>query len=151
MPEDYFADATKMKAHFAERLGTPILAKELVIYQSYATLEAQDPKNKEHVDSYKLWANKLEDPEPVRLGSDKQQLDGILFSLENVDFTRVPKLIQQALSALKLEEGKVTHVILERDSFRPKHEPVIRVYVNGARDSGFVEFSVRGDKLRAVN
>jgi hypothetical protein len=146
--EDYFADASRVKARYQAALGKPIMAKELVIFQYYATLEAQDRKKPDHVDSYKLWANKVERPQAVRLGSDKGTLGQILFSLDRVDFAIVPRLLKQALAELKIEEGKVTHVYLERDSSNGKPEPIWRVYVNGSRDSGFVEFSVTGEKLR---
>jgi hypothetical protein len=147
--EDYFADATRAKARYEAVLGKPILAKQLVLMQYYATLEAQDPKNHEHVDMYKLWANKVERPQPVRLGSDKQQLGQLLFSLDSVDFSLVSKLIKRALAELKLEDSKVSNVILERDSSSPQHEPVWRIYVMGSRENGFVEFSVTGEKRRA--
>ncbi len=150
LEEDYFRDATLAKARYAKVLGKPIMAKQLVLYQYYATLEAQNPKNLEHVDSYKLWANKVERPEAVRLGSDKKQLGQLLFSLEDVDFKLVSKLTKQALSELKIEEGKITHVMLERDSFNAKRDPIWRVYVNGSRESGFVEFSVTGEKRRTA-
>jgi len=148
--EDYFADATRVKARYETALGKPILAKELVIYQYYALLEAQNPKNREHVDRYKLWANKVERPEAVRLGSDKKQLVGLLFSLDDVDFKILPRLIRGALAELRIEEGKVTHVFLERDS-GARREPIWRVYVNGSRDSGFMEFSLTGEKRRVAN
>lgn len=148
--EDYFADATRAKARYEKVLGKPIMAKQLVLMQYYATLEAQDPKNREHVDSYKLWANKVERPQPVRLGSDKQQLNQLLFSLDSVDFSLVSKLIKRSLAELKLEEGKVSNVILERDGSSPQHEPIWRVYVMGSRENGFVEFSVTGEKRRAI-
>jgi hypothetical protein len=148
--EDYFSDATRAKARYEAVLGKPIMAKQLVLMQYYATLEAQDPKHLDHVDSYKLWANKVERPQPVRLGSDKQQLGQLLFSLEAVDFGLVQKLIKRALSELKLEEGKVSNVILERDGSSPQREPIWRVYVMGSRENGFVEFSVTGEKRRAV-
>jgi len=147
--EDYFADGTLAKKRYEATLGKPIMAKQLVLMQYYATLEAQDPKNHEHVDSYKLWANKVERPVPVRLGSDKQQLQELLFSLDSVDFTLVSKLIKRALGELKIEEGKVSNVILERDATTPQHPPIWRVYVMGSRDNGFVEFSVTGEKRRS--
>lgn len=146
--EDYFADATKVKARYEAVLGKPIQAKQLVIYQYYASLEAQNPKTPDHVDSFKLWASKVERPEPVRLGSDKKALSQILFSLDSVDFKILPRLIQQSLTELKIEEGKVTHVFLERDSINGRRDPIWRVYVNGSRDSGFIEFSVTGEKRR---
>ena len=147
--EDYFADANLAKARYAAVLGKPIMGKQLVLMQYYATLEAQDPKNHDHVDSYKLWANKVERPQPVRLGSDKQQLQQLLFSLDGVDFGLVPTLIKRALADLKLEESKVSNVILERDGSSPQHPPIWRVYVMGSRENGFVEFSVTGEKLRS--
>lgn len=147
--EDYFADATRAKARYEKVLGKPIMAKQLVLMQYYATLEAQDPKNHEHVDMYKLWANKVERPVPVRLGSDKQQLGQLLFSLDGVDFSLVSKLIKRALAELKLEDSKVSNVILERDGSTPQHEPIWRVYVMGSRENGFVEFSVTGEKRRS--
>lgn len=148
--EDYFADASRVKARYQAVLGKPIMAKELVVFQYYATLEAQDPKNLDHVNSYKLWANKVERPQPVRLGSDKKALAQLLFSLDGVDFAIVPKLIKQALAELRIEEGKVTHVYLERDGSSAKRDPIWRVYVNGSRDSGFMEFSVTGQKVRSA-
>jgi hypothetical protein len=148
--EDYFADATRAKARYEKVLGKPIMVKGLTLMQYYATLEAQDPKNHDHVDSYKLWANKVERPQPVRLGGDKQQLAQILFSLDSVDFKLVPQLIKRALAELKLEEGKVSNVSLERDGSSAAREPIWRVYVMGSRDNGFVEFSVTGEKRRAV-
>jgi hypothetical protein len=147
--EDYFANATLAKSRYETKLGKPIMAKQLVLMQYYATLEAQDPKNRDHVDSYKLWASKVERPQPVRLGSDKQQLQQLLFSLDSVDFKLVPTLIKKALAELKLEESKVSNVILERDAGSPQREPIWRVYVMGSRDNGFVEFSVTGEKRRS--
>lgn len=147
--EDYFADATRAKARYEAALGKPLMAKQLVLMQYYATLEAQDPKHQDHVDSYKLWANKVERPIPVRLGSDKQQLAQLLYSFDSIDFGLVPQLIKRTLAELKLEDGKVSNVILERDGSSPQHEPIWRVYVMGSRDNGFVEFSVTGEKRRS--
>lgn len=141
--EDYFADATRVKSRYETALGKPIMAKELVIYQYYATLEAQNPKKPEHVDSYKLWASKVERPKPVRLGADKRAL---LFSLDTMDFRLLPQLLRRALTELKIEEGKVTHVYLERPSAGA--QPVWRVYVNGPRESGAIEFSPTGATVR---
>jgi hypothetical protein len=148
--EDYFSNANLAKARYEKVLGKPIMARQLTLMQYYATLEAQDPKNREHVDSYKLWANKVERPQPVRLGSDKQQLSQILISLDSLDFAVVPKVIKQALADLKLEEGKVSAVVLDRDGQSPRHEPIWRVIVNGSRENGVVEFSATGEKLRQL-
>ncbi len=147
--EDYYANPSLAMARYEKVLGKPIMAKSLTLLQYYATLEAQDPKNREHVDSYKLWANAVERPQPVQLGSAKRQLDQILFSLDTVDFRLLPGIIKQALAELKVEEGKVQVVTLTRDG--QNKEPVWRIVVNGSRDNGVVEFSVSGKKLRTFN
>jgi hypothetical protein len=147
--EDYYADATRAKARYEKVLGKPIMAKQLTLLQYYATLEAQDPKNHEHVDSYKLWANSVERPQPVQLGSQKQELEQLLFSLDTVDFRLLPKVIKQALDELHLEDGKVQVITLSRDG--EKKQPVWRVIVNGSRENGVVEFSVTGAKLRTFH
>jgi hypothetical protein len=145
--EDYFADATLALARYEKVLGKPIMARQLTLMQYYATLEAQDPKQRDHVDSYKLWANKVERPQPVRLGNDKAQLAQVLISLDSVDFKLVPKVIKTALAELKLEDGKVQLVMLDRDG---QGKAIWRVIVNGSRDSGVVEFAVTGEKLRVI-
>lgn len=147
--EDYYADPSLAMARYEKVLGKPIMAKSLTLLQYYATLEAQDPKNREHVDSYKLWANRVERPQPVQLGSAKRELDQILFSLDQVDFRLLPSIIKQALSELKIEEGKVQVVTLTRDG--QDKQPVWRVVVNGSRDNGVIEYSVTGKKLRTFN
>jgi hypothetical protein len=147
--EDYYADATLAMARYEKVLGKHIMAKQLTLLQYYATLEAQDPKNPEHVDSYKLWANSVERPQPVQLGSAKRQLDQILFSLDAVDFRLLPSIIKQALAELKVEEGKVQVITLSRDG--ENKEPVWRIIVNGSRDNGVIEFSVAGKKLRTFD
>ena len=38
--EDYFSDTARVKARYEKVLGKPIMAKQLVIYQYYAMLEA---------------------------------------------------------------------------------------------------------------
>jgi DNA-directed RNA polymerase subunit RPC12/RpoP len=146
--EDYYADARLAKARYEKVLGKPIMAKQLTLMQYYATLEAQDPKNHEHVDSYRLWANAVERPQPVQLGSQKAQLSKLLFSLDEVDVGLLPKMLAQALSDLALEDGKIQVVTLYRDG--PGQPPVWRVVVNGSRDNAVVEFSATGQKLRSL-
>jgi hypothetical protein len=144
--EDYYANPMLAISRYQKALGKPIIAKQLTLLQYYATLEAQDPKNPEHVDSYKLWANVVERPQPVQLGGAKRELDKLLFSLDSVDFKLLPGIIKQALAELKIEEGKVQVISLSKDA--QSKEPVWRVVVNGSRDNGVADFSATGKKLK---
>jgi hypothetical protein len=126
------------------------MLKDLTIYDKYAIFEAQNPKNKDHVDRYTYRDGEVGDSDPVSLGSDKKKLDSILFPLDSVDLTMIPGLVERARTALKdVENGKASHIIIEKGSFG-RGEPVIRVYISGERDSGYVEYSLKGQQKRVA-
>lgn len=147
--EDLFGNPSIVKSKLEERLGAPVRIKEMVLYPTYARAVAQDPKVKHHLDSYFYRYGTLQEPEPERLGSDKTNLDKLLFALDEIDFARVPALLRSAARDLAIEQGSVTHVIIERGGFGTK-APCVRVYVNGPRDSGYVEYDARGKRLRVM-
>jgi ribosomal protein S27AE len=147
--ENLFNDSSKLRAKFEAALGGRVMLKELVLYDTYAIFSAQDPKKKEHVDRYTYRHGEVGDVTPVSLGSDKKRLATLLFPLDSVDFSIIPGLCERARSELKIEDGKVSHVYLEKGSFGRK-DPVIRVYVRGERDSGFVEYSLKGERKRVA-
>lgn len=149
--EDLFKDPTIAKRRFEERLGHPVMVKELVLYPTYALAEAQDPNNKTHLDRYWYRNGSLGDPEPVRLSGSDRDLGRVVFSLDQLPFDKLAGIIQASLKDLPLEEGKVTHVILTRDVFS-KEKPVMRVYLSSPRDSGgYVEYDASGKRGRVVH
>jgi len=86
----------------------------------------------------------------ILTGSDKKNLDSILFPLDTIDFAMIPGLCERARTALKeVENGKVSHIIIEKGSFG-RADPVIRVYISGERDSGYVEYSLKGQQKRVA-
>jgi DNA-directed RNA polymerase subunit RPC12/RpoP len=148
--ENLFATPALVKTKLEERLGKPVMVKDLVLYPTYARAVAQDPKAKHHLDSYFYRYGNLQDPEPQRLvGSGKRNVDKLVFSLDEVDFTKIPQLLASASADLAIEQGAVTHVIIERGGFGTK-APVVRVYVNGPRDGGYVEYDLRGRRTRVA-
>jgi len=148
--ENLFATPSLLKTQLEQRLGKPVLAKQLVLYPTYARAIAQDPKQKQHLDSYFYRNGVLEAPEPERLsGRDKQNVDKLVFSLDALEFTKLPGLLTGAAADLAIEAGAVTHVIIERGGFGAK-APVVRVYVNGPRDSGYVEYDLNGRRTRVA-
>jgi hypothetical protein len=149
--EDLFKDPSLVKRRFEERLGRPVMVKELVLYPTYAFAEAQDPNDKTHLDRYSYRNATVGDPEPVRLSGSDRDLTRVVFSLDQLPFEKLASIIQSALTDLALEGGKVTHVILTRDVFS-KGKPVIRVYASSARDSGgYVEYDANGKRGRVVH
>lgn len=148
--EELFKDPPLVKRRFEEQLGRPVMVKQLVLYPSYAIAEAQDPKNKQHLDRYVYRHGALGAPEPVRLSGVERDVNKLVFSLDQIAFDQLAGVIHSALTELPIEEGKVTHVILTRDVFT-KGVPAVRVYVNGPRDSGYVEYAANGKRGRVVH
>lgn len=145
--EDLFNDSSKLRAKFEAALGGRVMLKELVLYDKYAIFSAQNPSKKEHVDRYTYREGEVGTPDPVSLGSDKKRLASILFPLDTIDFAIIPGLAERARAELKVEDGKVSHIYIEKGSFG-RGNPIIRVYVRGQRDSGFIEYSLKGEKKR---
>lgn len=149
---ELFLNATDVPVKFKEKVGGPVKALELLLYPQFAKLQAQDPKKKENVDEYEYRNGSVDDPAPVKLmgDSDQKTLEANLFSLDTVDFTAVPKMVQDANERLKLEDGKVTHMILKRGL--PFNKDVRwRVYVNGTRKNGSVEYDEKGNMKKVWN
>jgi hypothetical protein len=149
---DLFLNATGVPTKFKEKVGGPVRALELILYPQFAKMQAQDPKKKENVDEYEYRNGSVDDPAPVKLmgDSDQKTLEANLFSLDTVDFTAVPKMVQDATQRLNLEDGKVSHMILKRGL--PFNKDVRwRVYVNGTRKNGSVEYDEKGNMKKVWN
>lgn len=147
--ENLFANPNLAKLKMEERLGKPVMAKRLVLYSAYANLTAQDPKQKNHLDTYFYRSGVLQEPQPERLSGRDKDVEKIVFSLDAIDFGRVPGLLASAATDLAIEQGAVSHVIIERGNFG-RTAPVVRVYVTGPRDSGYVEYDLNGRRTRVV-
>lgn len=145
---DYFANAAPARLIYEQRIGVPIRAMRLVLYPTYALLDAQDPKNRTDVDSYTLMNGVIKSVSPVPLGANQAKLERVLFSIEDVNFALLASLVHSAEGTLAIDEAKPSHIIIERDLFGTKQQPVIKVYVSGPRGSGYVEYSLDGKKLR---
>ena len=87
----------------------------------------------------------LGESSPVRLvgGGD---LEANLFSSTDVKWKAIPALVASAVEVTGVEDGEVTHVIVQRN-LPFTADVVIRVYVNGPRTSGFVEADAQGNIL----
>ncbi len=122
--------------------GGSVKALEFSIYDTYANLQAQDPSKAAEVNEFKFRAGTVTGPIPVKL-SGGGKLDRNLFTLDDVALDKLPAMTAEALEKSKIEDGKITHVIVRRGlPFSPK--VVVRVYVDSPRKDGFVEFSETG-------
>jgi hypothetical protein len=150
---DYFKDASGVPAKFKEKVGGPVRLLELTLYPGYVLAQIQDPKKHENVDGYELRDGQVGDPEPVKfMGTTPtaKDLDEATVDAASIDFGAVPRMAKDALVQLKIDDGKVTHMILKRG--RPFHNEVRwRVYVTGARKDGSVEYDPAGTLKKVWN
>jgi len=144
--EDLFKDAASLASKLKAKVGGPVHILEFVLYPDHATVQVQDPKKPENVDQYDFLGGKFGDPSPVKLigqSATASELKEASVDIGSVDFGLVPKIVKEAAAELKIEEGKVTHLVLKRN--RPFSNDVLwRVYVSGPRKDGSVEYDPKG-------
>jgi hypothetical protein len=113
-------------------------------------VEVQDPTVPGHVDRFTFEDGVLGEGEPVPVGRSRKQLEARLFGLAEVDLTMLPALLADAAERARTEDGRPTHVRIERAEGYGDYEtwgrPVIRIYVAGPRGGAFVEYGLDGKK-----
>lgn len=151
---DFGCGAAVLRA-VQERYGSPVDVLSLLVYPASAELEARDPGHPSHVDRFSCEEGQVGEPEPVQAGRNQRQLEARLFSLDEEQLAILPGLLPVALESVEAEAGVVSHVSLERSETTTDHGtswtgPVFRVYVEGPRAGGYVEFRLDGKRGRVV-
>lgn len=151
---DYFgADATGLPKLYKTKIGGATRVLEMLIYPNYGYAQIQDPKKLENVDQYDMRDGNVEDGAPVKFIGDQPtaaDLKETTFDIDEVDFASIPKIVKDAPVQLKIDGGKVTHIILKRPL--PFNKDVrFRVYVDGERKDGSVEYDAKGNMKKVYN
>jgi hypothetical protein len=110
-------------------------------------IEAQDPRNRNHVDRWRYGTatylgvfpiKRLSGPQPVTPQLINPDLEANLFDLDAVDFSAAPKPIRDAVARARLQDAAaVTRMTIERQTF-----------ILPAPSSGHVRWTVRVDSGR---
>ncbi len=149
----YFRDATSIPGKLGAKIGEPVRVLELVVYPDYVITEVQNPRKRGNVDRYTLRNGVVDDGEPVHLMGEMKSakdVDAAVVDLASVSFGVVPKLVHETKHRLRIEDGKVTHAIL--DARRVFHKQVTwRVYMSSARKDGSVEFDLHGHVVKVYD
>lgn len=131
--------------------ASPARLLEVVIYPEYSFATAQSPTNAAHVDEYPYRNGVVGASSPVQLVGDGD-LEANLFTSTDVDWTFISRAVTEAPSLMpSVEQGAVTHVIVDRSVFRPDFSVTVRVYVSGPRGGGYVEYTATGDLIQVVD
>ena len=136
------------------RLGDDVRILSLEVWPEEALIAVQDPQNSAHVDRYGYRDGSLSSPEPMAVGRNARQVRARLFALRDVNLSVLPSIVSAAPDAVQTEEGRVTHALLERaqgwNTESSWGRPVWRVYVEGPRGGGYVEYRLDGKRGRVV-
>ena len=127
----------------AARGASPLRILTIAIYPTYSFAQVQDPTIPANVDEFPWRDGSVGASSPVQLIGEGD-LEANLFSDTEINWAAIPGLIEASAAALAIEGGEVTHVIVERN-LPFSADVVIRVYVNGPRNSGFVEADAQGN------
>jgi hypothetical protein len=131
--------------------ASPAKLLQIVMYPDYAFASAQSPTNAAHVDEYPYRDGVVGASSPVQLMGDGD-LEANLFATTDVDWTFINRAVTEAPSLMPaVEQGAVTHVIVDRSVFRPDFSVTVRVYVSGPRGSGYVEYTAAGELIQVVD
>jgi hypothetical protein len=136
----FLEDATQVVAAFKAKIPAPFLVTELTISPTSASIEVQDPRQKDTYDEYHY--NKdtgVSAPEPQQVFSVTCKKG---FSIDEADFSQVPVMLKDAAARLNLEDGKADSIHLSRGVFCK--EPRWMIFVNGTRKDGSVEYDPKG-------
>jgi len=136
----YLEDATQVVAAFKAKIPAPFLVTELTISPTSATIEVQDPRQKDVYDEYNYNKDSgVSAPEPQQVFSVTCKKG---FSIDEADFSQVPVMMKDAVARLNLEEGEAGSINLSRGVFCK--EPRWMIFVDGKRKDGSVEYDPKG-------
>lgn len=138
-----------MASYDAAISGEPSRMMQVVIYPDYAFATAQDANAPTHVDEYP-WRDGVVGPSsPVTL-TGSGDLESNLWNVTDVDWTFLARAVAEAPGLTTVEEGAVSHIIIERSVFTADFSVVVRVYVTGPRGGGYVEYTPTGVLIQVV-
>lgn len=114
-------------------LGENPRVKRIHLYEWGFSMEVRDPKRPENLDDYRYMRGEWTS-EPVSVSvSDIETLDQTTFTLGAVNWKAVPRLMQQALDGVDLEDESISAVSYDRLAGNP---PRVYMGVTGARGTG---------------
>jgi hypothetical protein len=130
--------------------GSPAQVTEVDVYDEYVIVEAQDPSNPDHIDSYTWRDGEVEPATPVHLSGPQEDTLAQLFPTSAFDFDTLPGLVRDAEKRLRnakptpVEDGVARYAFLERSSSLDGRL-TWRFTIEGPRRTGNSEVTTSGD------
>ena len=145
--------AAKAVTALSRTIGTEApRVSDVTMYPEYVSVEAQDPGNLEHIDSYEWRDDDVGLPEPVHLSGPQEDIEASLYPLKSVHWVDLPAMVHAAEQAaedatpIRVEQARANYVIVDRTSSSDgDSRVVVRIYIDGPRRSAYVELTPTGE------
>lgn len=133
-------------AALRRRVGESPLVLKLVVFPNRIVLQARNGENAEHIDQHVYRRDgTLGEPVPVKL-KGPGKLEDNLFPLRDAKLDAIPKLVDEAIAASGVEDGKVGRVVLKRDL--PKKVDIeFQVHISGPRKDAVLQADAEGNLI----
>jgi hypothetical protein len=119
---------------------------QMAVYVDRVLIQAMPEGSRDHLVEHSVVDGHVQTREriPLTVESDRETAHSGLFSLDEVDPTKLAGLIEDTRKRLAYQDGRITHVLLRRSL--PFRQGVHwRIYMASTRQSGSVEFDLKGD------
>jgi hypothetical protein len=139
------------------KIGTPVKVYSFEMNRKGAAeLCVQDQDRPDHVDCYRYESGQMSDRIPVKFETypSVEAIDFHVIDLAEIDFRMMPELLARGRVELKLPDGDLSRIELERgDStgfLTYSDIPIWTLNIDTPRHDGRIEFDLRGKVLHAA-
>mgnify|MGYP000924577127 CR=1 FL=1 len=121
--------------------GQPTNFTQISLYSDYAFATAQNTTLPDHFDQYGWRTGSLSSGAPQPNDADAATLT---FTVADMNWNALAAVAADAVNVSKVEEGTISHIIVDRDDFSDSHPLIARIYVSGPRSSAYIEVGADG-------
>ena len=115
---------------------------DVTIYPTFIIMFVRDPNEPDEIIGYTFRFGEISKPTRVLLGHGRE-VEDYAYSLADVKWDVIPKVVRESLSRLNIKDAKPAQVVIQR--FSPFGAgPHMRIIVKGAGRSGHVDADLSG-------
>lgn len=118
---------------------------ELRIFPDYAFGTAQSSTQPDHFDSYGWRTGTVNAPTPE---PNDAAAATMVFTIDPVNWAAIGALAADAVRLTNVEQGAVSHVTIDQNSFSSDRAIMVRIYVTGSRSNSFIESDANGTVIQ---
>lgn len=124
--------------------GQPTNFLEISYYADYSFATAQSTSQPDHFDQYSWRTGVLGSGSPQ---PNDAEAANKTFTIDQMNWSAIAAVAADAVNVSKVEQGTISHIIIQRDDFTDGSPLIARIYVSGPRSSAYIEVGADGTVL----